>query len=111
MGLSADAIAFFDHYNGRLWDITWYLQFDHILHAISFTFGYTHSHQYTTFIPWSKKYLPFWSMDTFNFEFSYDSASLEDPYLPSFYIFYNHVLNGKNILRTPQAGVGISCDF
>lgn len=110
-GISTDIVGFFDHHNGRLWDITWYLKADHALHGISCILGYTHSNQHKTPVPWTDGYLPFWTMDTLNFELSFDSACLKHPYLPSFYFFYNHVLSGKNSIRTPQSGLGISFDF
>lgn len=110
-GISADIVVFFDHQNGRLWDLSWYLKADHFFHGTSITFGYMHSNQHKTPIPWSEGYLPFWSMDTFNFELSYDAACLDHPFLPCLHFFYNHVLSGKNIVRAPQWGLGISCDF
>src|SRR5690606_31709429 len=105
MGISADVVAFFDCNNGRLCDFTWYLKADHILHGISCLIGYTYSSQHKTPVPWSQEYLPFWKMDTLNFELSYDSASLSHPFFPSLYFFYIRVLSGKNIIRTPQFGV------
>jgi len=110
-GISADIVGFFDHHNGRLWDITWYLKADHALHGISCLLAYTHSNQHKTPVPWSNACLPFWTMDTLNFELSFDSACFEHPFLPSFYFYYNHVLSGKNVIRTPQTGLGISFDF
>lgn len=110
-GIDADIITFFDHKNGRLWDVAWYAKADHIIRGFSFLFGHSHSNQTTTLVPWSCETLPFWSMDTFHFIIEYDTASYSCTYAPRIEFFYNHILNGKNIIHNSIFGLQIGTDF
>lgn len=112
IGAAADVVTYFNARNGRLWDLSWFLEADHFIRGFSFGFGYTHSNQTTTPVPWlCDVNLPFWTMDTFSFTFGYDAACEERPYLPEVEFFYNHVLSGKNALRTPNCGISITSRF
>lgn len=110
-GLAADMVGFISHKNGLLWDVSWFLKADHAVRGLSCFIGYTHSHQHQTPVPWTCQVLPFWTMDTFHFALSYDSACLAYPFLPSAEFFFNHVMSGKNILRTPLWGFMLTTHF
>jgi hypothetical protein len=110
-GFSGDIVGFFTPKNGRLWDVSWWIKTDHLLRGLSCFLGYTHSNQKQTPVPWSCEVLPFWTMDTFHFAVSYDSACISHPYLPSVEFFFNHVMSGKNCLRTPLWGFSITNHF
>lgn len=111
VGISADIVGFFTPHNGRLWDVSWFIKADHIIRGLSCFLGYTHSNQTETPVPWSCEVLPFWTMDTFNFSVSYDSACLSHPFLPSIEFFFNHVLSGQNCLQTPLWGCKLTTYF
>lgn len=110
-GLAADIVGFFTPHNGRLWDVSWFLEADHVIRGLSCYLGYTHSNQTQTPLPWSCEILPFWTMDTFHFSLSYDSACLAYPFLPCAEFFFNHVMSGKNILQMPLWGFGLTTHF
>lgn len=110
-GLAADAVVFFDCNNGRLWDVSWFLKADHVVRGFSFGFGYTHSDQTTTPVPWSDEIVPFWRMNSFNFIIGYDLACETSPLSPEIEFFYNKVLDGKNVVRTPSAGISVTVRF
>lgn len=110
-GIQADTVMFFDTNNGRLWDVNFYVKADHFCRGLSILLGYSHSDQTETPIPWSENKLDHWSMDTFHFFISYDSATEKHPYAPRIEFFYNHTMNGKNIIENSLFGFTIGSDF
>lgn len=110
-GLSADIVGFFTDNNGRLWDVSWFIKADHVIRGLSCYLGYTHSNQKETPVPWSCEILPFWTMDTFHFAVSYDSACLAHLFLPEVEFFFNHVMSGQNCLQTPLWGFSLTTLF
>lgn len=113
LGIATDIVAFFTHEYGRLSDTSIYFKGDHFIRGFSFLFGYTHSNEKQVPVVWSCpiKHIPFWTMDTFNILLSYDCASENRPYLPRFEFFYNKVVTGENIVKTPLWGFTLAMDF
>jgi hypothetical protein len=110
-GIQGDIILFFDGNNGRLWDLNWYIKADHFLWGFSALFGYSHSNQTEAPVPWNETTIPFWSMDTFHFFVSYDTAKQSCTWAPHIEFFYNHVLSGKNIIKNSIFGLQIGTNF
>jgi hypothetical protein len=113
MGIAADIVVFFKNNYGRLWDVSIYGKADHVVRGLSLLLGFTHSDEKQVPVPWSKtcERLPFWTMNTFHLLISYDTACWEHPYFPRFEFFYNKVLDGKNIIKTPLWGFAVAADF
>lgn len=112
LGGEISGASFFDSNNGPLWSLSWYMKADHFIQGLSILFGYSHSAQKKTPIPWSMtETLTHWDMDTFHFSFSYDTASESCPFAPRLEVFYNHVMNGKNCIENSLFGINLGSDF
>ncbi len=97
---------------GLQWRIGEFFKFDHLAYGLSFTFGFSHTHQGATNVCqntdpqwWS------WRMNTFHFVLECDFATFKHPHAPHVAMTIDHVFNGKRTFNTSLFGTIIAWDL
>jgi hypothetical protein len=108
---------------GTIWNLGAFLKADHIFDGFSFTFSYRFDKQertrlnpvdYKKFIPEivnTDCLLNGWQMNSLNFIFEYDFATLDCPNRPRINFFFDIPISGKQIFKTTLSGGSIGIDY
>ena len=108
---------------GNIYNAGFFLKADHVFLGASFIFAYSFSLKQDDCLAFCKKcsidsriansdqMLKKWDMHTLNFILEYDFTREGHKFGPRVSAFYNHVVGGKRIIKTPTGGIGFGFEI